>query len=823
MINIKAKLCTILTIVFFSLAITENANADTRIIKQKLLNWKLGGASIADNPFYDIQLQNALEKVEKAKKQIDKELKKDVPFKISETKGRTTGKAQVRIRNFISSIYYFAQIYKLPSSASTTNPYYHNQAFLDYIMETFDYMNKKGWKSGIDLHTMKVEGDQVLAIWKELDELGFVGLGGTIYNQASSYVDAVLILEDELKTHKRYQREFEMVKWVARIWFPEINGISHPGFQYKGFNSDGFRKLTRIYLPYILLESDKKEQEEHMHHFLRYMQKCISYAPGWADTFKPDGSGYHHKMSYMAAYSSSTYQDAALLLYLLQGTNYSLSSESVAVVENAFDKLIYFAPNNKIHLGLTGRFPNNYTYLEKFSPYYYVMYEATGKEKYLETFKYIHSNINNKDKLSFKYIGEAISYSKGIEAKSKTLELENYTTFFPYSGTSVHFYNEVSVSVKGQSKYIKYGEVAGTKQNNHGHHFSSGALFVFGKNNRTGYSPKGWDYTKIPGVTNYPISLEDQGKKEPYYSQEYVLGGVHLNKNGLFAVKHQGLNGFRVNGNLSVFMFDDVVVALGSNFSGKLEEQKLQTTLFQSSLLVKNRKLNFNGKQTNTIQENSGNTWVELNDGNSYFIPNAKVKMTYGEQSFAGDRGGDLKKGRFATAWIAHENNKEVEYEFAILLNDKGRRIEQLSKKKEQFYKVLQKNKIAHIVAYNNSIGYAFFDAGEGQNHIHSVDEACMLMTKEDGDKLHLAATNPDFGWIPKNESLSYPQIKSMNHLYAESEPQSLQITLKGMWKLLEDNNDVKLSYKDGNTFLMLRTIDAATVQMTLTKKPKID
>ncbi|NME66767.1 chondroitinase family polysaccharide lyase [Flammeovirga aprica] len=817
--KINVKLYTTFILVFVLLTGTINANPDTEAIKEKLIKWKVGNSSLTSEPFYDYQLQNVLAKVDKVKKQIDKELKKEVLFKISELKNGSNRKAQVRIRKFISAVYVFAQVYKLPSSETILNPYYNNQAFLDYIIATFDYMNRNGWKAGVNLHTMKVEGDQILAIWKELDELGFVGLGGTIYNQASSYVDAVLILENELKKSNRYSREFEMVKWVARIWFPEINGITHPGFQFKGFNSDGFRKLTRLYLPYILLEPDREKQNVHMQHFLRYMKKCISYAPGWADTFKPDGSGYHHKMSYMAAYSSSTYQDAALLLYLLKGTEYSLSPKSIAVIENAFDKLIYFAPNNKIHLGLTGRFPNNYTFLENFSPYYYLMYQATGKIKYLETFKHIYSQINSKEKLSFKYIGEAMSFNKGVREQGKTLDLGNYNTFFPYSGTSIHYYNDVSVSLKGQSKYIKYGEVAGIKQNNHGHHFSSGALFVFGKNNHTGFSPKGWDYTKIPGVTNYNISLENQGKKEPYYSKEYVLGGVNLKNNGLFAVKHQGLNDFGVQGNISVFMFDDLVIALGSNFSGKFEKQKLQTTLFQSSLLVKNGKLSFNGKKPIALQENKSNTWVTLNDGNSYFIPNGNVKMTYGEQTFAGDRGGQLKKGRFATAWIEHELGKDLGYEFIILLDDKDSKIIKMSKNKDQYYKVLQKNKTAHIVQYKTSLGYAFFQAGEGLNHILSVDEACMIMTEEDDHKLHLVATNPDLGWIPKNETLSYSQIKSMQHLYTESTTQNLQITLKGEWYLSVNNSNVKISYKEGNTLLDLEVLDAATVDMTLIKK----
>ena len=67
------------------------------------------------------------------------------------------------------------------------------------------------------------------------------------------------------------------------------NGITHPGFQYKGCNSAGIRKLTQQWFVYILMMDDKNpEKLTNMKHLRRYLEKGIIANRLTASSFNGD-------------------------------------------------------------------------------------------------------------------------------------------------------------------------------------------------------------------------------------------------------------------------------------------------------------------------------------------------------------------------------------------------------------------------------------------------------------------------------------------------------------------------------------------------------
>ena len=682
---------------------------------------------------------------------------------------------------------------------------------LESALALFDLLNEKGFKSGFEL------GIDIAEAHAAMESLGFFGFGGTLYNQLDGYPAAIFLLRDELKESGRWDREMETLRWCNELFLPGTeNGV--PGDQFAGYNSDGFRKLTRLYFPYALMSGDERQ----LSHFRKMLAKGLEVAPGFADTFKPDGTGYHHKGIYVGAYSPSTFIDAAVFKWLLDGTKYAYTETEIETVVNAYRAMRIMSETYDTIQGTGGRFPANASPLMEMLPGYAMLDTPETDAMFSRLWK-SESLVNNESFLkrmpkrgsgTVELLVE--KGAAGIEAEDSP---EGFWTF-PYGGMAVHRRDGWMTCVKGQSRYIWNYESSKT-QNLFGYHGSSGALTILrGSRADSGYAQAGWDWERIPGTTAPDLGMNKENSNERQLTASSFTGGVALDGlHGVFATHQQfipGKKAFKSSGGKypvgegwlearkSYFFFDDEIVALGSGITATKDAGEVTTTLFQTAVDKKPKSL--------------GNDKVFSDGvGNFYVVPeNGKLKSRFGKQDSKTDRN-KPSSGTHAVAWIEHGATPDNDgYEYAVLVQSSADKATAYIG--QPSYRVKRKDNRAHIVVHSkdNLVGYALFESGAiGDELIASVDAPCLVMVKKEGESLKLSVCNPDFARSDSPFSMS--EAKELPLLYARSAPRPTRITLNGEWK--PRGNTVKVIQSGpATTMLEFACIDAQSVQVELEK-----
>lgn len=677
---------------------------------------------------------------------------------------------------------------------------------LETACALFDLLHEKGFKPGFEL------GIDVEKAHAAMESLGFFGFGGTLYNQLDGYPTAIFLLRDELEKSNRWNREMATLKWCNELFLPDA-GNTVPGDHFPGYNSDGFRKLTRLYFPYAMMSGD----ENLLAHWRAMLAKGLEVAPGFADTFKPDGTGYHHKGIYVGAYSPSTFIDAAVFKWLLDGTEYAYTETETETVVNAYRAMRIMSEKYDTIQGTGGRFPANSSPIVEMLPGYAMLGtpETDAMFSRLWNPELLAEHERFLRRAPKRGIGMAeLMVEKGASGIEPEANPGGFWTF-PYGGMAVHRRGDWMACVKGQSRYIWNYESSKT-QNLYGYHASSGALTILaGSRADSGYARLGWDWEKIPGTTAPNLGLDKNKSAERQLTASTFTGGVALDGCGVFATHQQFIpnkKAFKNNGGnypvgegwlearKSWFFFDDEIVALGSGISATKDVGEVTTTLFQTAVDKKptgSKKLLSDGA------------------GNFYFVPNsAKLKTRFGNQESKTDRG-KPSVGTHAIAWFAHGNTPDGdEYEYAVLVQSSADQATVYAAKPA--YRVKHKDDRAHIVAHpeKDLVGYALFEAGEVADElIASVDTPCMVMAKMNDRSLRISVCNPDFGW--SDAPFSIGEAKELPLLYAESAPRPTRITLKGSWT---GKGTKVIESAPGTTTLEVACIDAQSVQIELEK-----
>jgi len=682
---------------------------------------------------------------------------------------------------------------------------------LEPALALFDLLNEKGFKPGFEL------GIDVAEARAAMESLGFFGFGGTLYNQLDGYPTAIFLLRDELKTAGRWDREMATLRWCNELFLPDAESAV-PGDKFPGYNSDGFRKLTRLYFPYALMLEDPGT----MAHFRKMLAKALEVAPGFADTFKPDGTGYHHKGVYIGAYSPSTFCDAAQMAWLLDGTAYAYTAEELETVMNAYRTMRLISAKYDTVQGVAGRFPATASpLLEMLSGYALLgTPESDAMFSRLWNPEPLAGNEDFLKRAPRKGIG---IYQEMVEQGERNIAPErNPEGFwtFPYGALAVHRRGNWMACVKGQGKYIWNYESSKT-QNLYGYHGSSAALTILdGSRTASGYAQPGWDWEHIPGTTAPVLGMDKSASAERQLTASGFVGGVGLDgRHGLFAAHHQFVppkKAYKDNdgkypqgegwleARKSYFFFDDRIVALGSGITARKDSGPVHTTLFQTAL-----------KGAPRPSENQ--SLFSDGIGNHYYVPDlGNLKTQTGMQESKTERG-KPSSGFHAAAWFDHGNTPENDgYEYAVLVQTSVGKAEAFAG--NPVYRVLRKDNRAHIVRHLETglTGYALFEAGRiDEGLLLEADRPCLVMTGG-GDDLKISVCNPDFGWVAPEEVLSMEQAKALPLLYAESKPQPVRITLRGKW-VPGDGCGVKVVGTTGTeTMLEFPCIDAQSIQTTL-------
>ena len=315
--------------------------------------------------------------------------------------------------------------------------------------------------------------------------------------------------------------------------------------------------------------------------------------------------------------------------------------------------------------------------------------------------------------------------------------------------------------------------------------------------------------------------------------------------NGMFAMKlheHPKYNGSH-RARKSVFMFDNRVIALGSDIENTDQVHPTRTTLFQSYLGDSNQPIFINSREG--ITELDYNTQIITQEtsylldhiSNGYIVPEGyTITVTRENQESRHQQNGSKTEGKFAKAVIEHGTAPSGEdYEYMIVVDTSLEELEEMKAQikggKEPVYTVLQKDTDAHIIKDHatNTIGYALFEANEALNKgcIASIDTPAMVMTKEEGEELVLSICDPDLRLYEGIAESQYDEsgnqievsIYSREWRKNESQMHSLRLEVIGEWELASDHQQCRvIDKKKGSTIRQVDCKEDAKVEVRLIK-----
>ena len=816
-------------LLLFSLASISKAD-DISDIADKYRKWILGTENTDyQNPFIQKRYKKILEYVETANQKFD-----NFKFKPDEKFDFSTQAKQKEAREIFAEILFPLSLgFHLSGDPECPNPYFQQEETKEKILFLFSYLRQKGWKEGIDMHYKNID---------TYKETGVVGFGGSMGNNFLGYSLSLFLNKELLNKKGLLEDELKTLNWASNVVGPQYDFPRL--WEVTGYNADGVRAMFNNRLCYFLsLPDDDPGRLEEARYFSRLFNKSLQIADGWADLIKPDYMGYHHKNAYLSAYAPNAFHTASLMVYLLEGTSFQVDKQAIANLAKAILQMRIYSNKYDCPRALAGRFPYNlgvlirnqpcYVYMSAIeSPFKNEMKAAFARlwDPYFEQFipDYVES------------VGCRIMYHGSIGALQMAcnLAVQNIEPeqeprgfwFYPYGGLGIYRQQNWLLSFKGNSKYIWDFESSGTA-NIYGRFVSAGALRILAGGDpvsarNSGYTIEGWNWNRLPGATTFEMPFEDmKSNKTRNLTPESYLGGVSVNdKSGLVSLKYNAPLS-SLSANKSFFFFDDYVVAVGTSINAPDENYPVHTTLYQNGIEHMNISTTLNGKTVTGTKEQileDENIYLTDAQNHAYFIQgNSIVSIERNKQTSPLDNGKLLKSGHFASARILHgENPDDGSYIYYIKINGGKTGAEELYKKHQQLFQVLQNDESAHIINYSiqNTTGYALLQNNVKINDkfLAETDTPCLAMIQEKGgNSISLSLQNPELGKV--DEMISYGEIS--NHWHEKSTVQAVVLTLKGSWKMSQLHEDVTIQASDINfTKIRFNCFDGKAIQVELEK-----
>lgn len=693
--------------------------------------------------------------------------------------------------------------YAYPGLVDDANPRYRDPALLAKAIDVLDFMHKGGWQKGVNTGFD----------FEALKRTGFTGFGGSMNNNISGYSKTLLLLRDDLAKAGRLDRELATLDWVTRIFAPPAAGEEAYQLNFPGFNSDGFKSMVRNRLSYIAAQpQDAPDRERNMRYLQKFYNKAYMLAPGWADTIKPDGLGYHHKGFYGNSYSQEAFEAAARSMFILRGTSYQVSQQSIDNVKLGLATFRNYSQKYDMHRGGTGRFPDSLNSLLSLLPAYAYLGGESGlndeevKAMFARLWDRDYFEQNNSFASKFKRKGLGafgeLATMLAVEAEQATPEaaLSGHWVY-PYGAMSIHRRPGWMAAVKGFNRYIWDYESSKT-QNLYGGNASSGVLRIYSKGEPvnafdSGFGEKGWDWHRLPGATTVRAPYKKMKGKHRNFSNQAFVGGLSAeNSNGVYAMRYENqVAKVPLTANKSLFFFDDQIVLLGSDIQGGNGKYAIDTTLFQTRIADENIRTHINGKAYtgDDLQKtfsSAQSAWLTDSVNNGYYLPNSEnLNVHRAIQQAPNSKGKKQTKDLYSTAWLAHGKKvQSASYEYVVLVDAGADKTAEFAANAKSIYQVRQQNSQAHIVEHKAKglTGYALFKAGNSYNSslITASDSPALAMVRKlDDGGIVLSVANPNLALSPADKKITATDLRdSAKWLYSDSKTPAVTLTLQGHW-----------------------------------------
>ncbi|WP_066627373.1 chondroitinase family polysaccharide lyase [Labilibacter marinus] len=643
------------------------------------------------------------------------------------------------------------------------------------------------------------------------------------------YGPAMYIMRDVLKKHDRLSKAIEICRWFYAVNMVYNEELVYGHKNRVAGNADEIQGILKPRLLSILMQDDSREKERDIRHFSSYYSNIITgYANALDETFKPDGTVFHHA-GHAFGYGGRAIGGAAATMYMLSGTEYAATTDSYQRLKKVVESYIYQMFTNKVIAPKA--FANiRFDTYELPSMYYTIpaMMALSSKkfdQEMAALFQDLRSKYNKDDE------DHAFWQSK-LDKKGIETQKYDYTQckIFPYTCVGINrMQNDYLISVRAHSKYVYPFESWGKS-------FLAFPLFVANgyldvsypksidsatPSNKKWYS--GFDWHRWPGVTSvqlpYAEMITDPGQVrdeagEYLFSDQAFSGGVSTSYScGIYAFQFKGHDKFKLQGftgKKTYFFVGDKVLCLGSDIQSDLNYH-VETTLFQSHLDKPNLPTHssFNGKvsQFPYHKESSVDSpiWIIDHRDTGFYIndigSNSSFTLYRNEQKNPDWNNKKEVTGNFATAYINHgQRPTDGSYNYILIAQANEEKMESFAKQmqgKNKPFEVVQQDKIAHVVKLNeeSATAYAVYNAiGSSfkKGTVQKVNKQSTFILKEVENYALLSVADPDLNIYDGQDDLLPDGTRCELSIYERewffwpSRSNKVQITLKGKWDIKE-------------------------------------
>lgn len=173
---------------------------------------------------------------------------------------------------------------------------------------------------------------------------------------------SVLLTEPHFKGTQTFEnarvlvRHLEMLGRTSghvRYYEPYTNPAA---FRYR-VQSDAIQNFSDTTLVSALLETDPKRRHTLLLEVKRVFSDSLKVIPGWADTIKPDFTGFHHRGIYGNAYTGGFIPQAAFGIHVLRDTAYAVHPQSVENLRKLILTYRLYCQKYAMPFGIRGRMP----------------------------------------------------------------------------------------------------------------------------------------------------------------------------------------------------------------------------------------------------------------------------------------------------------------------------------------------------------------------------------------------------------------------------------------------------------------------------------
>ncbi|MGV4332309.1 chondroitinase family polysaccharide lyase [Ornithobacterium rhinotracheale] len=678
------------------------------------------------------------------------------------------------------------------------------QKILDSMFLTLlNFMHDQGWAAGSGMGA--------------LHHLG--------YNFEGFY-ESCFLMRDVIKAAGLTQQTYDDM-----FWFSGLGRIYTPKKDLLHSNIDVFNTLLRGMLCTILTDDNKGKIAQELKQFSWWLSENMMPTYSIRGTFKPDGAVVHHGTLY-PAYGVGGFRGLSETVYALSKTDFQVSTAAY----NSFKKVLLTAHAyaNPRHwpLSVAGRHPTGNFKLSP-KPFLWTALSSPTVDEDAELASAYMLILNkNKDKWSqyFK--------TKNIKAKYPTGHWN-----INYGLLDLHRRKDWLVALRGHNRYfVSHESYPG--QNVFGRFLTYGNFQVLYDENdknapKNNFEDKGWDWSLIPGTTTLHLPIDAMraniinadnysGVEEMLLTDEVFAGGTNLNGQGVYAMQLHGhdkydMGSFRAN--KSWFMFDDLVVCLGSDIENNRSDVETRTTVFQNYLGEKTveskNALRLNGKSL-SVNRPQFTKYMRVLDSRKigYVFPKVgQVELYRGLQKSRDQKDQKDTQGVFETLTFNHKKSpKNQKYEYAMLIDTDDKALAEVQNRIQSgaLYKVLQQDSIAHIVDYLplNMCGLVVFKANKKLYNplVESINKPSLILYEKKGNDYQFAITNPDLGFFQGkddtpiiNGKRKEVSIYSRKWYGTPATPSVVKVVLNGLFEILPNDAIKSVRREDRKTIIEVK------------------